>query len=143
MELTYHYIGGGEDLADAFRVRREVFIAEQGVAPEEEYDGLDKSCIHAAAYDGKDPVAAGRLRKVGEGVYKIERICVLKSYRGRGAGRGIVRALEREASRLGAQRAILNSQTHAETFYRAMGYQTVSGVFDEAGIPHVAMEKEL
>ena len=131
-------IGTTEDRAlyeDALRVRRIVFIEEQNVPEEEEIDAFEHESFHLVLYDGEQAVAAGRFRLVDEGVGKAERICVLPAYRGRGVGRMVMEALE--------QLAKLNAQTHAEPFYQKLGYTTVSGVFMDAGIPHVTMVKSL
>lgn len=126
---------------DAFYVRKEVFINEQKVSPEIEMDDLDQTSVHVVLYDGEKPVAAGRTR-IYEGAGKLERICVLISYRSKGCGKLIVKALEEAAAKLGATSYLLNSQTHAAAFYEAQGYTIVSEVFLDAGIPHVKMIKE-
>ncbi|WP_445613771.1 GNAT family N-acetyltransferase [Geobacillus sp. YF-1] len=128
---------------DALRVRRLVFIEEQHVPEEEEIDQFEDDAFHLVLYDGDIPVGAGRLRFIDEGVGKIERICVLPSYRGRGAGRMVMEAIEQLATSKGAKKVKLNAQTHAEPFYQKLGYTTVSDVFLDAGIPHVAMVKPL
>lgn len=66
-----------QQLEDAFFVRKEVFIKEQHVSPEEEMDHLDQESSHLVIYDGKEPIGAGRLRLV-DSYGKLERICVLK-----------------------------------------------------------------
>ncbi|AMX83278.1 acetyltransferase [Geobacillus subterraneus] len=128
---------------DALHVRRLVFIEEQNVPEEEEIDAFEQESSHLVLYDGEKPVAAGRLRFIDEGVGKIERICVLPSYRGCGAGRMVMEAIERLAKTKGAKKVKLNAQTHAEPFYKKLGYEVVSGVFMDAGIPHVTMVKSL
>ncbi|MED4360023.1 GNAT family N-acetyltransferase [Geobacillus stearothermophilus] len=139
-------IGTTEDRAlyeDALRVRRIVFIEEQNVPEEEEIDAFEHESFHLVLYDGEQAVAAGRFRLVDEGVGKAERICVLPAYRGRGVSRMVMEALEQLAKTKGAKTAKLNAQTHAEPFYQKLGYTTVSGVFMDAGIPHVTMVKSL
>jgi len=128
---------------DALHVRRLVFIEEQNVPEEEEIDEFEQESLHFVLYDDEKPVAAGRLRFIDEGVGKIERICVLPSYRGRGAGRMMMKAIEQHAKTTGASKVKLNAQTHAEPFYQKLGYETVSDIFMDAGIPHVAMVKPL
>lgn len=130
-----------EALNDAFYVRNEVFVKEQNVSPDIELDDYDKKSVHVVLYDGEKPVAAGRTR-LYEGAGKLERICVLKSYRSKGCGKLIVKALEDAAEKLGATTFLLNSQTHAARFYEVLGYKIMSEVFLDAGIPHVKMIKE-
>jgi hypothetical protein len=128
---------------DAFDIRQQVFVIEQQVSPEEEYDEYDHAAMHVVLYDNGVPVAAGRTRTVDKETGKIERICVLASHRQKGAGRLIVEALEQAAIQRGLHKAKLHAQTQAEGFYQKLGYHTISDVFMEADIPHVVMVKEL
>jgi predicted GNAT family N-acyltransferase len=126
---------------DALLVRRIVFIEEQHVSEEEEIDEFEQEATHFVLYDDGKPIGAGRFRIVDHGLGKIERICVLPQYRGRGAGKLIMKTIERFAQQQGVPKVKLNAQTHAESFYQKLGYKTVSDVFMEAGIPHVTMVK--
>jgi predicted GNAT family N-acyltransferase len=113
------------------------------VPEEDEIDAFEQESSHLVLYDGEKPVAAGRLRFIDEGVGKIERICVLPSYRGRGVGQMVMAAIEQLAKTKGAKKVKLNAQTHAEPFYKKLGYEVISDVFMDAGIPHVTMVKSL
>ncbi|AKS37668.1 acetyltransferase [Anoxybacillus gonensis] len=126
---------------DALIVRRAVFIDEQGVSEEEEIDAFEQTSIHFVLYDDDKPIAAGRFRTIDD-VGKIERICVLPAYRGRGLGKRIMEAIEQYATKH-VTKVKLNAQTHAEPFYKQLGYETVSDVFLDAGIPHVTMVKTI
>jgi len=128
---------------DAFAIRQQVFVVEQQISPEEEFDEYDDAATHVVLYDDDVPVAAGRTRVVDNETGKIERICVPASHRQKGAGRLIVEALEQAAIQQGLHKAKLHAQTQAEGFYHKLGYHTVSAVFMEADIPHVVMVKEL
>ncbi|AJO17615.1 GNAT family N-acetyltransferase [Bacillus paralicheniformis] len=130
-----------QQLEDAFFVRKEVFIKEQHVSPEEEMDHLDQESSHLVIYDGKEPIGAGRLRLV-DSYGKLERICVLKSHRSLGIGNLIIQALEEEAAKQGAVQFMLNAQTQAVPFYEKHGYKVVSEEFLDANIPHVKMVKK-
>ncbi|MEK3858788.1 GNAT family N-acetyltransferase [Bacillus sp. FSL K6-5915] len=130
-----------QQLEDAFFVRKEVFIKEQHVSPEEEMDHLDQESSHLVIYDEKEPIGAGRLRLV-DGYGKLEQICVLKSHRSLGVGNLIIQALEEEAAKQGASQFMLNAQTQAVPFYEKHGYKVVSEEFSDANIPHVKMVKK-
>lgn len=130
-----------QQLEDAFFVRKEVFIKEQHVSPEEEMDHLDQESSHLVIYDEKEPIGAGRLRLV-DGYGKLERICVLKSHRSLGIGNLIIQALEEAAAKQGAVQFMLNAQTQAVPFYEKHGYKVVSEEFLDANIPHVKMVKK-
>ena len=127
---------------DAFYVRKIVFIDEQQVPEELELDEHDKTAIHFVGYEEKRLVAAARLRFV-DGYGKLERICVLKEHRGKHYGKILMEAMEKTIREHGVDKAKLNAQTHAESFYSKQGYETVSDIFMDAGIPHVTMVKKL
>lgn len=133
------------DLKKAFQIRKEVFVEEQGVPVEaefDEFDTLNGQCEHILVYYNEHPVGTGRVRVV-DGVGKLERICILAPYRKFGLGKVIIKALEEIAKEKGISRVKLHGQTQAEGFYEKLGYQASSDVFMEEGIPHVLMVKEL
>ncbi|KKI93676.1 acetyltransferase [Bacillus sp. SA1-12] len=129
-----------EQLEDAFSVRRTVFVDEQQVPEEEEIDQFEDESTHVVLYDNGEPIGAARIR-VLDGIGKLERICVLSSSRKKGAGKLLVLKLEEIAAAQGVTKLKLNAQTHAIPFYERLGYETVSDVFMDAGIPHVTMIK--
>lgn len=127
---------------DALSVRTAVFVKEQNVPPNIEVDQYEEESIHFVGYKNNIPIAAGRIRFDGE-YGKLERISVLKEYRGNSYGRKVIHAMEAEILNQGYVKAKLHSQTHAESFYKQLGYITISDEFMEAGIPHITMVKEL
>lgn len=134
-----------EDLRKAFHIRKAVFVEEQGVPLEDEFDEFDNlngQCEHILVYYEEKPVGTGRLRWVDE-FGKLERICILAPYRKFGIGKVIITALEEIAQERGSTRVKLHGQTQAEGFYKKLGYQSSSGIFIEDGIPHLLMMKEL
>ncbi|MFJ8244334.1 GNAT family N-acetyltransferase [Peribacillus asahii] len=133
------------DLKKAFQIREEVFVEEQGVPVEaefDEFDTLNGQCEHILVYYNEQPVGTGRVRVV-DGAGKLERICILAPYRKFGLGKVIIKALEEIAKEKEISRVKLHGQTQAEGFYEKLGYQASSDVFIEEGIPHVLMVKEL
>lgn len=138
-------ITGEQDFQMAFSIRKEVFVLEQGVPLEDEFDEFDVlngRCEHILVFDYDQPAGTGRIRVV-DGLGKLERICVLKPYRKWGLGKVIIKGLEEIAAEKGVAKVKLHGQTQAEGFYQKLGYQTSSDVFMEDGIPHVLMVKEL
>ncbi|WP_163103015.1 GNAT family N-acetyltransferase [Peribacillus alkalitolerans] len=129
-----------QQLEDAYSVRRTVFVDEQNVPEEEEIDAFEDEAKHFVLYDGETPVGAGRFR-VLDGIGKVERICVLSSQRGKGAGNLIMDAIESYAYEKGIHKLKLNAQTQAIPFYEKLGYEAVSEIFMDAGIPHKTMLK--
>ena len=131
-----------EQMNDAYTIRRIVFIDEQQVPEEEEFDQYENESIHVVLYETQNPIGNGRFRTI-DGIGKVERICVLESARNKGAGKVIMEKMEQIARSEGISKLKLNAQTHAEKFYKNIGYTTVSDIFMDAGIPHVAMVKEI
>ncbi|WP_202078719.1 GNAT family N-acetyltransferase [Caldalkalibacillus salinus] len=129
---------------DAFHVRHEVFVQEQQVPAELEVDEHEDNSEHVVAYDQThQPVGAGRLRPISNTAGKVERVSVMKRLRGEGLGFQIMKKIEEVAQKKGLTELILHAQAHAEDFYLRLGYETVSEPFEEAGIEHVKMKKEL
>ena len=138
-------IPGDRSLADAFAVRRTVFIEEQGVPESIEMDGKDEAATHFLITDAtKDrPVGTARLRVLESAVAKPERVAIVPDYRGKQLGRLLMGLVESAARVKGCSRAVLHAQTRVENFYESLAYERVSDEFEEAGIPHVEMEKRL
>lgn len=142
-QVDIRQVPEGASLADAHAVRRAVFIEEQGVDPDLEMDDADDEAEHVVAYDGTIPIGTARIRFTEPGVGKPERVAVRASERGRGIGTQLMDQLETIAHDRGCERLVLHAQVAVEQFYEACGYERTSDVFDEAGIPHVEMEKPL
>ena len=125
---------------DAGEIRARVFIEEQGIPKELEWDEDDATAVHAVAYgaDGR-PVATGRLLRGGPGIAKIGRVAVLATARRNGVGRAIMRALMDAAKARGDHEVVLHAQRSAEDFYVGLGFTLRGEPFDEVGIPHVEM----
>ena len=133
-----------EALKEAFKIRKNVFIDEQGTPEDEEYDEFDSldSAEHILVLDEDQAVGTARWRIV-DGVGKFERICILKSHRKLGIGNLIVHKLEELAIKKNITKVKLHGQVQAEGFYHKLGYETKSDVFMEDGIPHILMRKIL
>jgi predicted GNAT family N-acyltransferase len=144
--MTVGIVGSEAELDVCLALRRIVFIEEQGVPEQEELDDLDPVCTHLLAFVGERPVGTARLRLIdGEDgrVAKAQRVAVLASARNSGVGRALMRALEQEAAREGAEAVILAAQTSAIPFYERLGYLAYGEEFMDAGIPHRWMRRAL
>lgn len=145
-----------EDPADreaCFTVRKEVFVREQGVPEDIEYDAYDAGAVHVLAVreDGV-PLGTGRLLS-GEAaaaknggdpsVGSLGRLAVTREARGLGVGAALVRAIEKAAHARGLAAVDLHAQTHALGFYERLGYVVYGPEFRDAGIPHRAMRRSL
>lgn len=131
-----------QERPDALRVRLAVFVEEQGIPVEEEIDDLDDVAVHCALYAGGEPVATGRMTIDGT-LAKIGRMAVLAPHRGRGYGALVLAELEREGVARGLRAFKLSAQEHAIGFYERAGYTAYGDFYDDVGIPHRDMKKEL
>ena len=129
---------------DAAPIRATVFVEEQKIPADMEWDAGDADCVHAVAYNrfGK-ALATGRLLEHVPGVAKIGRMAVLAAMRGSRVGRAVLDALMQAARERGDREALLHAQMSAAPFYSRAGFNTRGPVFEEAGIPHVEMVRAL
>lgn len=120
-------------------IREAVFIKEQNVPIELEWDGEDETSIHLLAFINKTPVGTARLLKNGQ----IGRMCVLPDHRRLGIGTKLLQQAETEAQGIGLESVFLHAQTYIKHFYGQEGYSQKGSEFMDAGIPHIEMSKSL
>jgi predicted GNAT family N-acyltransferase len=121
-------------------IREQVFIKEQQVPEELEWDGLDDQAYHLLALnDEQQPV--GTVRMLGDG--HIGRMAVLPEYRHQGAGHTLLRHIIDIAEEQKLDNVFLHAQTSAVTFYEQQGFISEGSIFMDAGIPHQYMYKSL
>ncbi len=124
----------------AGQVRTEVFVQEQGIPMEMEWDELDATAIHALARNRLgQPVGTGRLLQHAPGVSRIGRMAVKRVLRGANVGRDLLRALMQAATERGDHEVLLHAQRSAEGFYARLGFLPRGEPFEEAGIAHIEM----
>lgn len=148
---------GPGDREACFAVRKEVFVAEQGVPEDLEYDAYDSGAVHVLAL-GTDGAALGTGRllhgeaaaaKNGGGLAAqqkrgaLGRLAVTRRARGLGVGAALVRGIEEAARARGLTAVDLHAQTHALGFYERLGYEAYGPEFPDAGMPHRAMRRVL
>lgn len=128
--------------ADAAPVRTAVFIDEQAIPAEMEWDEADHSALHAVARNRLgQPLATGRLLTDAPGVARIGRMAVLRTVRGTHLGRDVVNALMAAAWARGDREVILSAQRSAVGFYTRLGFEERGPEYEDAGIPHVDMHR--
>jgi predicted GNAT family N-acyltransferase len=123
----------------ASAIRHEVFVIEQKVPADMEYDEHDSTSLHALAWFGDEAVGTARLLADGH----IGRVAVRKSVRGQGIGRQLMLALMAAAQARGMRQIVLHAQLSASAFYTTLGFAVEGDVFMEAGIAHCIMRKRL
>jgi YbgC/YbaW family acyl-CoA thioester hydrolase len=135
--------GGWAELGDhARRIRAEVFLKEQRIPAEMEWDDGDAKAVHAVAFNRLgQAVATGRLLPERAGVARIGRVAVDRVLRGSGVGRQVMQALLDAAGARGDREVVLNAQRSAQEFYLGLGFRPRGEPFEEAGIPHVEMAR--
>ncbi|MEU5522072.1 GNAT family N-acetyltransferase [Streptomyces sp. NPDC047860] len=144
---------GPADREACFALRKDVFVAEQGVPENIEYDAHDAGAVHVLAVreDGT-PLGTGRLlhgpaaaaKNGGDpAVGSLGRLAVTRAARGLGVGAALVRAIEEAARDHGLTAVDLHAQTHALGFYERLGYEAYGPEFPDAGMPHRAMRRAL
>lgn len=130
------------ELAAALQLRYEVFCVEQGVPEYEELDGRDSEGIHLVAVCDGELLGTCRVLMVGR-TAQFSRLAVRASARRRRVATGLLAAADAETVAAGGRRLVLHAQTYARPLYERAGYRARGRVFREAGIEHIAMEKEL
>ena len=134
-------IGPWNDLAAAARpVRTEVFLQEQRVPIDMEWDADDETALHAVAINRLGmPLATGRLLPAVAGTARIGRMAVSRVLRGSGLGRQILLALMQASQARGDAQVTLHAQRSAEGFYKRLGFTPQGEPFEEAGMAHIQM----
>jgi predicted GNAT family N-acyltransferase len=129
-----------QDCTEIAQLRRTVFIEEQCVPDELEWDGLDEDALHILAEDvNGNAIATARMLTDGH----IGRVAVLRSWRGLGVGRALMSYLLEMAQQRGDSHVFLDAQVDAIDFYRRLGFVAEGAVFMDAGIPHRHMHLAL
>lgn len=129
------------DFASLRRVRETVFIDEQRVPRELEFDERDPLCRHVLALDGDSAVGTGRLDVDYGG--KVGRVAVVATHRRTGVGTAVMERLHEIAREARLSRVWCHAQLSAVPFYERLGYASSGPSFEEAGIEHVRMEYTL
>ncbi len=130
------------EMEAALELRHDVFCVEQGVPEHEELDGRDHEGIHLVAIYGGEVVATCRLLMIGS-TAQFSRLAVRESMRRRGIATALLEMADEETRALGGRRIVLHAQTYAQDLYEQAGYRPRGRMFTEAGIDHIAMEKQL
>ncbi|MBJ9704584.1 GNAT family N-acetyltransferase [Acinetobacter calcoaceticus] len=132
--------GGWEQLKkDAKLIREQVFIQEQGIASEDEWDDLDATVLHFIVYDREQPIATARLLPQ----HSVGRVAVLMPYRKQGIGKILMQHIIDYARQQNLPYLKLSAQTYVTAFYEALGFVVQGEEYLDCGIPHIDMTLEL
>lgn len=120
---------------EAKSIRKAVFIVEQNIPEDEEWDEQDAIALHFVVYDQNSPIATARLLKNNS----IGRVAVLEAYRGQGVGRLLMLAIIQQAKNEKRSFFKLSSQVHAIAFYESLGFNTQGTEYLDCHIRHIDM----
>jgi ElaA protein len=133
---------GEGEMSALLTLRHDVFCVEQGVPEREELDGRDGDAIHLVAISNGRMLGTCRVLMVGS-TAQFSRLAVDASARRRGIATALLKEADAETRAAGGHRLVLHAQTYARRLYEIAGYKARGRVFTEAGIEHIAMEKNL
>ncbi|EHU2953719.1 GNAT family N-acetyltransferase [Acinetobacter baumannii] len=120
---------------DAKYIREQVFIQEQGIEPEDEWDDFDSIAMHFMVYGKEQPIATARLLPQ----HSIGRVAVLMPYRKQGIGKILMQHIIEYARQHKLPYLKLSAQTYVTAFYEALGFKVQGEVYQDCGIPHIDM----
>ena len=121
---------------DLRAIRTPVFIKEQAVAPDFEWDEIDQVAVHLLATQNNEPIACLRIIDF----HKIGRMAVLKEFRRNGLGTTLLLEAVKICKAHGSKTVHLSAQTHAIGFYEKCGFKVTSAVYQDVHIAHVDMQ---
>jgi len=139
-DLKIRLVKNKKELEKVFKIRIIVFVDEQKVPPElelDEFDTLSKAKHVIMLYKGK-PIGAARIRFPKNNA-KLERLALLKEYRGKGFGKAIIEYMVEYCQKKKPKEIVLHGQCYAENFYRKCGFIPRGKIFMDAGIKHIEM----
>ncbi len=132
-----------QDFSEIQAIRCSVFQREQGVDPVLDFDGQDERCEQIIAYLDELPVGTARVRYLDYKTAKIERLAVLSTARGYGIGTKIMEKAMEVAAKKNIKEVVIHAQEYIKGLHQHLGFQQEGERFEEAGIPHVKMRKQL
>jgi predicted GNAT family N-acyltransferase len=140
-KFIYKVVTGDVELPEAFEVRRQVFVREQGISEDVVFDGHDREALHMVVKDGKRVIGSARVQLLSDNQAKLERMAVLKRYRHKGIGREMLLFLDAVWKDKQVQQVIIHAQLEVVPFYKLCGFDELGSPFQEAGIKHTKMRK--
>ncbi len=142
-KLNYRLVASDSELEDAFEVRRQVFVEEQGISEGLVFDEYDGEALHMVVKDGERVIGTARVLFLAAHQAKLERMAVSKHFRSRGIGRDIISFLIEELRNRQVVQVILHAQHGVVTFYESCGFEESGLPFWEAGIKHIKMQRRI
>jgi len=142
-KFSYKLVTGGVELQQAFEVRRQVFVREQGISEDLVFDWHDREALHMVVKDGERVIGSARVQFLADNQAKLERMAILKRYRRKGIGREMLLFLDTIWKDKQVQQVIIHAQLEVVPFYKLCGFDESGLPFREAGIKHIKMRKQV
>jgi len=142
-KFGYKLVIGDVELKEAFEVRRQVFVREQDISEDLVFDGHDRKALHMVVKDGERVIGSARVQFLADNQAKLERMAILKRYRGKGIGKEMLLFLDTIWEDKQVQQVIIHAQLEVVPFYKLCGFDEFGSPFREAGIKHIKMRKRL
>jgi predicted GNAT family N-acyltransferase len=139
-KFTFQLASDESTLADAYQVQQQVFTGEQGIPEELVFDKDDNGALHIIIREGKQVIGTARVTFPRAEQAKLERMAILKPYRGRGLGSRMVSFIVAEMKNGEIKEIVLNAQYEVIPFYETCGFQSIGLPFQEVGKKHIKME---
>lgn len=141
--LSYKWVESDSELEAAFKVRKQVFVTEQGIPEDIELDDRENEALHMVVQDGAKVIGTARVMFLDNGQAKLERMAILKPYRRQGIGSKVIAFINEELRNRQVKQVILHAMYSVVAFYQHCGFETSGPTFWEAGIKHIKMQRNL
>jgi predicted GNAT family N-acyltransferase len=142
-KFIYKIVTDGVDLQQAFEVRRQVFVREQSISEDLVFDGHDREALHMVVKDREKVIGSARVQFLTDNQAKLERMAILKHYRRKGIGKEMLLFLDTVWKDKQMQQVIIHAQLEVVSFYKLCGFDELGLPFQEAGIKHIKMRKQV
>ena len=142
-KFSYKLVTSDVELKEAFEVRRQVFVQEQGISEDLVFDRYDREALHMVVKDGERVIGTARVQFLADNQAKLKRMAVLKRYRRKGIGKGMLLFLDAVWKDKQVQQVIIHAQLEVVPFYKLCGFDELGLPFREAGIKHIKMRKQV
>jgi predicted GNAT family N-acyltransferase len=142
-KFGYKLVTGDVELQQAFEVRRQVFVREQSISEDLVFDRQDGEALHVVVKDGERVIGSARVQFLTDNQAKLERMAILKSYRRKGIGKEMLLFLDTVWKDKQMQQVIIHAQLEVVSFYKLCGFDELGLPFQEAGIKHIKMRKQV
>jgi len=142
-KFSYKLVTGDVELKEAFEVRRQVFSREQSISEDLVFDGHDREAQHMVVKDGERVIGTARVQFLTDTQAKLERMAILERYRRKGIGKEMLLFLDAVWKDKQVQQVIIHAQLEVVPFYKLCGFDELGLPFQEAGIKHIKMRKQV